>query len=933
MFHIKTLEMAHWDFWQRFTVPLDAQIVTIIGPNGSGKTTLLDALRTLLALKCSGRRDYKRYVRNAKSPQAWLRGVVDNPRKAGGLFPYPFWPMSSERVTLACRIRKQGGDWVRQYLIQEGDVSIETLEQSGDWLGVNDYRRRLDQAGLTQAMAEVLALEQGDTDKLCEYSPRALLDLVFHVFGDKQVLDNYQAAKNEQREAERELETMQHQLNDTRLRYDLLVNRANRYQEWRRLQLKMERLQQEVLPRVRLIDAQKSLAGFINQFRGARRLLWQKQDELDGLDGEVRAGLEQIHSAVAAERTASSLRNTEQEQFQAARDVVRDVEGSLKERERLIALAQSRDGGAGVQLVDKVATARQDLASRQAQLKTLKARREELTPLCFALKSGQSHAPQADVATLRAALDEAGINHRLLTDLVEVTDNYWQGAVEALLRPYRQLVVLDNPRDQHQAWAIGESLRYRHFIVGEAERAPRAEPGSVLEVVRFAAAAPGWLFSLLNRVTRVENAEAGRGLNGEWITRDGYHKERRGARHVGVAAHEFAFGEGARTRRLQAAEEELAQLNRDILIQEAEAADLSRTLAEWQAGLMGLDAAQMLLARAEEFRIADLRLPEAQAAMAEVAARLAAADTAYQHTVQQRHELELVQRDRVTTRDRCRNEVNQLSEHAAHAQHEQSARLRELRAMKVELPPEWTTTASLAELRSQFESETAVNRALADIREQLSGQEWEVDEQILLLRDKLRADVEQQEAQLGSRDVHYRRATDLTNDAREAYLNVLKNTIRRYARNVQRLGQLAGIEVHADLPHLSNDDLALTQAGLEVRFNFDQKGMMGLNDGEASGGQQVMKSLILLIGLMMDDDRPGGFVFIDEPFAHLDIFNIDRVAGFLQATQAQYLITTPNTHNVNVFTPSDLTLVTRKKQPGEAWAQPIAVLRRYRAAS
>ena len=65
MFQIRSAELVHWDYWQRFTLPLDAQIVTIVGPNGSGKTTLLDALRTLLALRCSGRRDYKRYVRRS----------------------------------------------------------------------------------------------------------------------------------------------------------------------------------------------------------------------------------------------------------------------------------------------------------------------------------------------------------------------------------------------------------------------------------------------------------------------------------------------------------------------------------------------------------------------------------------------------------------------------------------------------------------------------------------------------------------------------------------------------------------------------------------------------------------------------------------------------------------------------------------------------
>jgi ABC-type lipoprotein export system ATPase subunit len=87
-----------------------------------------------------------------------------------------------------------------------------------------------------------------------------------------------------------------------------------------------------------------------------------------------------------------------------------------------------------------------------------------------------------------------------------------------------------------------------------------------------------------------------------------------------------------------------------------------------------------------------------------------------------------------------------------------------------------------------------------------------------------------------------------------------------------------------------------------------------------------MKSLILLVGLMMEDSRPGGFVFIDEPFAHLDIFNIKRVANFLQATKAQYLLTTPVTHNVNVYDPSMLTLVTRKKEPEVHWAPRVGVL-------
>jgi chromosome segregation protein len=117
-----------------------------------------------------------------------------------------------------------------------------------------------------------------------------------------------------------------------------------------------------------------------------------------------------------------------------------------------------------------------------------------------------------------------------------------------------------------------------------------------------------------------------------------------------------------------------------------------------------------------------------------------------------------------------------------------------------------------------------------------------------------------------------------------------------------------------------------------VRWNFDGKGYIGLDDGQASGGQQVIKSLILLIGLMMDERSEGGFVFIDEPFAHLDVLNIDRVAQFLEATRAQYIITSPNTHNINIYRPASLSIVTHKKRPGESFAAIPTHLRRQRSA-
>ena len=185
-----------------------------------------------------------------------------------------------------------------------------------------------------------------------------------------------------------------------------------------------------------------------------------------------------------------------------------------------------------------------------------------------------------------------------------------------------------------------------------------------------------------------------------------------------------------------------------------------------------------------------------------------------------------------------------------------------------------------------------------------------------------------QQAETEERRYQNNRAIEATSNARGAYIERLRYTIKIYAKNIKQLGELAGIEVHADPVRLENDDVQLAQAGLHVKFKFDGKGVIGMNDGEASGGQQVMKSLILLIGLLKSEEGSGGFVFIDEPFAHLDIRNIQLVCEFLKNTDAQYLMTTPLTHNTDVYDPSELTLITSKKKKEAEWAQPIFVLQR-----
>ena len=929
MFHIKQLELVHWDYWRRFSLPLGAQIVTIVGPNGSGKTTLLDALRTLFALRCSGKRDFRRYVRRANRSFAWLRAVVANHPSASGR--RPFFPCLRDEVTLVCRIRRAGGEWTRDYAIIDGDQPIETLEQNEDWIGLRDYQNRLAWGGLTPAIAKVLALEQGDTDKLCEYSPKALLELVFDVFGDKEVLDNYQAAREEQKSAEHELADLGLDLDRLRAQAEARRLEADNYLQWKQLYDEAQALESEIVPRLEQAELARAIAAErvtfahereerqtkLQQRRAARERLNEVESEKTGADAqrrELRAALD------AAEKT-----------HLGAHDQVRDLERLLAEREALRVQLATEHGADAAALEREHETAETECSRLRAVERELLARFEERGQSLRNARSKSGPPGDPEVARFRTQLDEVGIAHQALAEIVEVTDAAWQGALEAILRPYRHVILLERPDDRHAAWALGERERFRHFVVPERENVPPPAPSSLAEIVRFSAPAPRWLADLLNRIRRVDSVEAARELprETEWITRDGYHRERRGARHLG-RPHDFHFGELARQARIRQLEADIAAIDSDLQKIRPQAEQAASQLTTLRARLLGLQSAQLLAAKSQQYAEAEAALPEAKGKLAVAAAERDAARTALDELSGRLSGIEI-------EIDRRRREVQALDARLAELDRDnaprrrtQADRIQRLRHIRRGMPMQWRDPEEVALLAERYESTAGARRELDRLRRRLEEGDWIMESSVLTLAERLKADVAQRERDYSERQGYCATAQRLSDEARAAYIAKLRVTVRQYAKNLKALGDLANVGVDCPTPALSNDDLTLAHAGLEVRFDFDRKGAVGLNDGEASGGQQVMKSLILLIALLMDDSRPGGFVFIDEPFAHLDVANIDRVGRFLGATRAQYLITTPVTHNANVFAPAQLTLVTSKKAPGEGWAPPIGVLKRAR---
>ncbi|MBT9500233.1 MAG: AAA family ATPase [Burkholderiaceae bacterium] len=931
MFHLQSLELLHWDYCQRVTMPLDGAIITIAGPNGSGKTTLLDAMRTLLGLECSGGRTYKTYARHANAETAWLRALVDNrPRgRQNSSRPFSSSLLYADQVTLACRIERHGGDWQRRYMIVDGVHTVEQLAERGekDWLGLEAWKRRMEAAGLTRAIGRVLALEQGQTDRLCELSPKELLRLVFEVFGDQEVLDRYEQARSHQQHLLKEVEQATQELSHTQAQLSDLSNRVTSYKQYQLKLRERERLATEVLPVLQWSEARARTTLNLRELHRQRHFARADERAHAAKRAQLHALFEAREAAKQRLTELETQRRTARAAFDAARDAERPAEELAKREDALKALAAvETDAQALAQRLEELSTRQHGL--RESYTRTNDQNRKAQAAL-EALTGQRLPPPPAEVTRFRRALDEAGIAHHVLADCIDIADEAWRAAAEGLLRPSRWVVVLAHGSDEGRALGLAAKERYRHYVVAEAEAAPAVAPkSSLLAALKVSAKLPGWLLRQLASIRCVKDTEAGASQGGEWITPEAYYRDGRGGRSLWVEPRDFQFGASALASRRKALEAELARYDTELSRIVKEQNEVEQQLKDAQRAAQGHKAAQDLSERADEFAQARARLPALRQARVEAAGRMSGLD--------EEHDRALTQSTRSDSNyDAAQGSLKSGEEQLARTLREHEQRRADLRtaanasrAVRNGFPAAWVTSSRLQGLRDEFENAKQAEIRSHHLEQELATGQWETDGQVLDRHARMQAQVQEQALQLDDRRASNEMARIAAFNARERYIDVLRATVRRYKKNVQELGELAGVSALAELPHLDNDDMVLAQAGLQVRFNFDGKGEVGLNDGEASGGQQVLKSLILLVGLMKDDDSAGGFVFIDEPFAHLDVRNIQLVGHFLRSTRAQYLLTTPITHNVEVFEPSEITLVTSKKARGERWAPPIAVLAR-----
>jgi chromosome segregation ATPase len=923
MFWVKEFEVVHWAFWQREKLVFNRSLIGLFGHNGSGKTSFLDAIRTAFGIECAADRNYQHYLRTNKQPYAWIRAVLPNEPHNG---VRPFRSITRPVITVFCKISQSGqGTWHRDYLIAEGEHDIEWAETvpKESWMGVKHYRQQLEGAGLTREISNVMRIPQDQTSKLAEMTPAKLLDLVLDVRGDKQPLEAWREARQNQIETQRTLKRVEVDRDLTDARVKTLTADADSYRKFERLTKERQAIVAERLPQAEyqqyLSNYQRTSQFVAEDFKNLSKLRRELADEtasLRTLEEQLIAVRKEFETALATSNTAAGNHGQAEAALEAC-------ENALRDRDRLRMQVQRDASG------DDPEAAREEVLEEMSRLRariaelTFDSRRvsEQLTQM----PQGKPPSPR-DVQAFTAALDEAGIQYRTLPEVIEVTDPKWSAALEGVLAANRHIILLARERDGAAADALGERMGYRHYIVDSLVDARTPSRGSLLEKLTVTGKVPGWVLSDLDGITCVETVADGHklGKGGTWITPQAFHRSSRGGRSRLTTDSVFSAGGRQRTReqliaRSKTISEEIRRLEKDVQLKEQESSRLAKLVA-------GINAAIQLDAQKERFAEAERALPELRKM---VGIRLEERNDARDILSDASNR----QSSAITDQSNTQSEVKRVQRAIGDLHHDfrgrRASQRREIQNMKRlrKGPFAALFTSEALEKADRSQSFDRLKARLATIEDDLASDTLVKDPTVLDSLAVAQADLKTKTALLEAKNAELGKAVEGTITARADYIKIVRRTVAQYEKSVKKLAEPAGIEVTFDPMQFGSDDDPTANSGLKVNPTFHGKEQSPDGMASLSGGQKVVFSMILLLALL-GDDRPNAMFFIDEPFAHLDNINVELVAKFLDETPGQFLITIPETENPQVFERLGVVYCTRLRKPKMTWAPRIVLAER-----
>ena len=236
---------------------------------------------------------------------------------------------------------------------------------------------------------------------------------------------------------------------------------------------------------------------------------------------------------------------------------------------------------------------------------------------------------------------------------------------------------------------------------------------------------------------------------------------------------------------------------------------LAGEISSYKARLAGVDAAKELSARHAEFEEASRNTQPLKQQRIETGSRLGELAPLLKAATEQRSVTHLKWEQAKAAIADAESQSRSLEKRHAEERKAQFETLRTMRDTWHNLPPQWKRTSHRQELVAEHENVHQVELRIRSLANNLARDDWETDSTVVDQYTRLNALLQGRQAETDERRYQNNRAIEATINARAAYMDRLRYTIKAYSKNIKQLGELAGIEVHTDPVKLENDDIQL----------------------------------------------------------------------------------------------------------------------------
>ena len=512
------------------------------------------------------------------------------------------------------------------------------------------------------------------------------------------------------------------------------------------------------------------------------------------------------------------------------------------------------------------------------------------------LESGLPAYPHS-VRSARQALVEAGIEHALTCELMELNDNAVASAIEAVLDDARFALIVSGKDAE-----LALDLARQHDFPGPVYCGDRLEAPVSVGSLDLSAGSPAWIPEHLDAVS-IDERGCWTDQRGTWVK----------------AADQRFIGAAARKAEIERIGKECRCLELEAKKATERALDAGHRSRKIEEKLHQERHRQQLLVEIGALPEIRVELAALRRSLDDCEKRFETAKGKRTTADKELRDIELKLRDYQNNLDRTNSFIESDKKNIAELETRIQAARAALADLEIKIPQDLRAVAELGKLDGPDTVRTDLERARGKLADAGDPPPSEVREEA----KNLRANIEELERHLDRRRNEAQSARTELDECRSRYLDIIEAALRDYRERAKNLALRADVGVEMELPRLENEDRSLDEAEIRVRMGFDAKERLPLGDPSFSGGQQVIAGMILLMA--MAETGGQGFFILDEPFAHLSLDRVDDVGRFLKAARAQFILTAPTTLDREQLDPASLVIVLQKRKKQDQHA-PVPIV-------